>query len=250
MKKINKKILIITCIVCLLPIAIGLAYRSELPDRVVIHFDAKNNPDKYATRNQFIYGIPVIMMVLQIICCVISDLRSKNNDKEIMPTFKWIIPVLTITMYVITLAYALAKKLDIRRIAMIILSVILLVIGNYIPQNTGKIKKGKNKKTNKIPSIVLIIDGILSVMTILTDDIRYSIAVVIVVVAEIIILAVYAITSVKKKRAKPVTRTSSKVINSSVKVEVKTTTKPAEKESEKKKTNPKAKAKKSTNKKK
>lgn len=236
MKKINKKILIITCIVCLLPIAIGLAYAKELPDSVVIHFDAKNNPDKYATRNQFIYGIPVIMMILQIACCVISDLCSKNTDKDIMPTFKWIIPVLTVTMYVITLAYALAKKLDIRRIAMIILSVMLLVIGNYIPQNTGKIqKKGKNKKTNKIPSIVLIIDGILSVMTILTDDVRYSIAVVIAIVVEVIILAVYAIILAKKKRAKPTTKTSSKVINSAVKVEVKTTTKPAPKGNKKRK---------------
>lgn len=245
MKKINKKILIITCIVCLLPIVIGLAYAKDLPNSVVIHFDAKNNPDKYATRNQFIYGIPVIMMVLQIICCVISDLqqeRNKKNKSQTMTTAKWIVPILSITMYVITLAYALGKKLDIRRMAMIILGVILLVIGNYIPQDTSKTNKGKNKKINKIPSIVLIIDGILSVMTILTDDIRFSIAVGVMLVIEVIILGVYAIISTKKKIAKPITRTRSKVINSSVKVEVKTTTKPATKGNKKRK--------KSTNKKK
>ena len=45
MKKINWKMLVITCIVSILPIFIGLYFYSKLPESIGIHFDINNNPD-------------------------------------------------------------------------------------------------------------------------------------------------------------------------------------------------------------
>ena len=39
MKKIDWKILIVTSLLCLAPIAIGLMYYDALPESVAIHFD-------------------------------------------------------------------------------------------------------------------------------------------------------------------------------------------------------------------
>ena len=45
MKKINYKILLVTCIVTLFPIALGLVFYDSLPNEMAVHFNIKNNPD-------------------------------------------------------------------------------------------------------------------------------------------------------------------------------------------------------------
>jgi len=47
MKKINYKILLVTCIVTLFPIALGLVFYDSLPNEMAVHFNIKNNPDNY-----------------------------------------------------------------------------------------------------------------------------------------------------------------------------------------------------------
>lgn len=58
MKKINFKILFVTCIVCLLPIIIGLVFYNQLPEQIAIHFDINNNPDTFFPKLAFIFGMP------------------------------------------------------------------------------------------------------------------------------------------------------------------------------------------------
>ena len=43
MKKINMKSLIITSIVCLLPIIFGLIFYNSLPENIAIHWGIDNN---------------------------------------------------------------------------------------------------------------------------------------------------------------------------------------------------------------
>ena len=140
MKKINFKILIITCIVCLLPIILGLVFYNELPNKVAIHFDINGNPDNYFPKVLFIFAIPVFMMFMQAFCCIVSDMSDKNPEanKRAVGVYKWIIPVLSILLYVITLMFALGSSIDIRKVVMIILGIMFITMGN------------KNKKDNRI----------------------------------------------------------------------------------------------------
>ena len=104
MKKINMKILIITSLVCLSPILLGLGFYNELPENVAIHFDINNNPNNYFPKLVFIFVMPLIMLLLQLICCITTDLSNKNIEanKKVTTIFKWIIPTLSIIIYVIT----------------------------------------------------------------------------------------------------------------------------------------------------
>lgn len=199
MKKINMKILIITSLVCLSPILLGLGFYNELPENVAIHFDINNNPNNYFPKLVFIFVMPLIMLLLQLICCITTDLSNKNIEanKKVTTIFKWIIPTLSIIMYVITIMYSLGNSIDIRKVVMCILGILFIVMGNYLPKTVGNVKfpgiKGENlkKKLLKISAYFLILDGILCLFSILFKPL-VSILIIVFFIFEMILLYMYA----------------------------------------------------------
>lgn len=206
MKKINFKTLIVTSLACLLPILIGLVYYNQLPDQVAIHFDINNNPDNYFSKAAFVFGMPVIMMLIQVFSFLMSDLTDKNKEanKKAMSVFKWIIPMITIVLYIVTILYALGKALDIRVIVMFILGTMFIVMGNYTPKTKGMLHFGTKKiadeelerKVNRISGYILILDGLMCIISTIFNPI-VSICVVGLLVVEAIVLAIYTWSKVK-----------------------------------------------------
>lgn len=210
MRKINLKNLIITVIVCLLPIIIGVLFYNKLPESVAIHWGINNNPNGYFSKLAFVFGLPIIMAALQIFCCISSDLSDKNPEanKKAVTIFKWIIPILTIVLYIITIMYALGSNLDIRKIAMVILGIVFIVFGNYMPKVRGSyyinmkplwIKNKDEKLANRVIkhiAYMLIITGILCILSILFEPI---ISIIIVCISIIYTLVIYSYAYIKSR---------------------------------------------------
>ena len=117
MKFIKWKSLIITCIVCLLPILLGIALWDNLPDTMAIHFNINNEPDNFSSKGFVVFGLPLLMVLLQMFCCFINDINSHKHGERIKfeRATKWIIPVMTVILQVITLGYGLGFNIDIRK---------------------------------------------------------------------------------------------------------------------------------------
>lgn len=145
MKKINWKILILTSFVCVLPMILGVAIYDKMPEQMPVHFNINNEVDRYASKNFALFGLPIIMLAMQIFTCLISDISENKKGKEpkIIAIAKWIIPVLTIVIYIITIQVALGNLLDVRKWIMLVLSVIYILIGNYMPKVSYEQMKGK-----------------------------------------------------------------------------------------------------------
>lgn len=179
MKKINIKNLVITSIVCLIPIICGLIFYNELPESIAIHWGINNNPDGYFSKPAFVFGMPIMMVVLQIFCSIVSDLSDKNPEanKKAVTIYKWIIPILTVILYIVTIMIALGNNLDVRRIVMIILGILFIVVGNYLPKVKGdyymnsKVFWSKNRdeklvnKAARVTGYMLIIGGLLCLLS-------------------------------------------------------------------------------------
>lgn len=206
MKKINYKTLIITCITTLLPIALGIVFYNKLPNQIAIHFDINNNANGYFSKEEFIFGIPILMAIFQIILCAINDLADTHPEanKKIISVTKWIIPILTIIMYIITIIYNIGNKLDIRRIVMIIVGVLFIIIGNYLPKTKKninglkKLSENEYKKIAKISGYALIINGLLCLISNLFNQ-YISIAVIVLIILETLIIYVYSLTKKEEK---------------------------------------------------
>ncbi len=145
MKKIDWKTLISSAIVCLLPILLGLIFYAKLPEKMPIHFNINNEVDAYASKNFALFGIPILMTVLQIFCCSISDWKGNISGKK--PKFitivKWIIPILSIVISVIMIEIPLGSTVDVRKSIVLVLGILYIIMGNYMPKMTYDQMKGK-----------------------------------------------------------------------------------------------------------
>lgn len=172
MKFVKWRIMLITCAVCLLPIILGIALWEQLPDQMAIHFDINNRADNFASKEFAVFIMPFIMVLLQIFCCVINDINAKKHGerKKFEMATKWIIPVMSIVLQIITFVYNLGKNLDIRRIVMIIVCAVFLVIGNYLPKfdyiKNYNLEAEKARKINRFIGYETVIMAILGLISI------------------------------------------------------------------------------------
>ncbi len=167
MKFMKWKILIISSVVCLLPILLGLAMWNSLPDAIAIHFDFYGNPDNYAKKGFVVFGLPALMVVLQAFCCFVNDLNAHKfgERKKFEMATKWIIPAMSIVLQVATLGYSVGWNIDIRKVAAVVVGGIFVVIGNYMPKfdriKNYDLDSEKARKVNRFIGYESVVMGVL-----------------------------------------------------------------------------------------
>ena len=83
--KENRKTMILTCMLCLLPMALGLYFYKELPEQMPIHWNAAGEVDGYAPKMLAVFGFPVFFAVLELLMFfVILNDPKKQNQSNIM----------------------------------------------------------------------------------------------------------------------------------------------------------------------
>ena len=135
MKKIDWKILIITGLICLIPIIFGVILYDQLPEQMAVHFGVNNEPNSFAPKEFALFGIPIFMFALQVFCCIFSDfMEEKKQNKKYITIYKWIIPIIEMVVYLTMLAYGAGIELDMRMIVCITLGIVFTLVGNYMPK--------------------------------------------------------------------------------------------------------------------
>lgn len=203
MKHIKWKIIIITSLVTLLPILFGVAVWNQLPDVIATHFGINGNPDGFSSKGFTVFGMPFLMVALQIFGCVVTDVKAyKHGEKIKFERFvKWIIPCISVVVQMSIFAVALGGNVDIRRIAMIIVGAEFIGIGNYLPKfdyiKHYNLDTEKARKINRFVGIETFIMGVLALVTIFLPTI-FSVAWLVLVVPYVIIGLVYGIVVGRK----------------------------------------------------
>jgi len=203
MKFIKWKIMIQTCLVCLLPVLFGLALWNRLPDAVAIHFDINNNPDNFSSKGFAVFGLPMLMAVLQVVCCIINDINAKKHGerRKFELATKWIIPVMAVVLQIATLGYAMGWNIDIRRVAAIIVGCVLIVMGNYLPKldyvKNYDLDTEKARKINRFTGVASVIMGFAFLVSIFLPA-YCTIACVVLLIPYAIICTIYGVVTVKK----------------------------------------------------
>ena len=197
------KILIITSIVCLLPILLGLILWDCLPESIAIHFDIYNTPDNFASKGFVVFVLPVMMVLLQVFCCFVNDINAKKHGerKKFERATKWIIPVMSVVLQTVTLGIALGWNIDVRRFAAILVGLILVLVGNYLPKldyiKNYDVDAEKARKINRFIGIETVIMGLLFLISTFLPPIS-TILCMILFIPYAIIAAIYGIKTGKK----------------------------------------------------
>lgn len=134
-KRILGKYDIISLIICLMTIIPGLMIYKDLPKEVAVHFDINGNADGFASRGFTCFAMPLIFTAIQLVLCIITNLawkEEKNKKGEMV--IKILPAIVFFVMMIWMLLNAKEKNLDIKAFVGIVMTVIFLVCGNFLPK--------------------------------------------------------------------------------------------------------------------
>ena len=134
----NKFTIIITFVIVLIPMLVGVAFWDALPEQVAIHWGASGEPDRWCAKAFAVYAVPLIMLALHWACLFATrfDKKNRNQNPKMMNITYWLVPAVSWVANGMTYADALGKDIDVIRLLPIIMGVLFLLIGNYLPKCT------------------------------------------------------------------------------------------------------------------
>ena len=134
--KINKNLFVITTIIILLPIVVGLIFWNQLPETMATHWGTDNEPNGWSSKAMTVFGIPGIMAAMHIFCILITfaDPKKSNIGKKAIGIVYWILPAVSLSIMSATYAYALGLNVNIGMICCVLMGIIFIALGNYLPK--------------------------------------------------------------------------------------------------------------------
>ena len=135
MKKYKKRI-IISSVITLLPILAGLILWNRLPDTIATHFGNDNVANGWSSKPFVVFAMPLLLLGLHlfILFVTMNDPKRKNISEKMFGFLIWFVPVLSVFIFSITYCNALGMNVNIGMAVNIIVGIVFLVIGNYMPK--------------------------------------------------------------------------------------------------------------------
>ena len=132
----NKKLLIATSLLTLLPIPIGLLLWDKFPETMAIHFGITGQADGYASPSFAVFVLPLILLAVHWVCILATalDKGNKNRNQKLQTIVLWIIPLIgnlsCCGMYALALGWEFSPVVW----TMVPMGLLFAVIGNYMPK--------------------------------------------------------------------------------------------------------------------
>ena len=115
---------------------LALAFYDRLPDQMPIHFDSAGIADNYASKAVAGFAIPGGMALLNLLVHFFlnTDPKRDNTRGAARTLGLWLVPVLSIVCSVIMLYKGMGYDVSVETIIPVLLGVVFVVIGNYLPK--------------------------------------------------------------------------------------------------------------------
>lgn len=176
----NKRIIWITSLLCLLPLFFSAAVYSGLPEQIAIHWNSAGEADNYVNKAIGAFGIPILFVAINLMLTKMRYVGDPKGDGQVKAKGSWLIyvwtaPVLSVLLTPITLLMAMGVAIPITMVASLIVGIVLIILGNYLPKSRQNsffgiklpwtMKDTNNwNKTQRIAGYVWITGGLLVII--------------------------------------------------------------------------------------
>ena len=209
----NKKQLIITSIVCVLPMIVGAILYSRLPEQLPTHFDMKGNVDDYSSKAFVCFGLPIIMLLINLFVHIgiNNDPKSEGANKIAVGIGQWTAPVTSIIISIVSFAPSLGVVLPETKTWIFLVGILIIVLGNYLPKCRQNYTVGIKlpwtlndvdnwNKTHRMAGVLWIICGILFSVSAFLGKVGEGLMIAIIIIM-VCVPAAYSYALYKKKNA-------------------------------------------------
>lgn len=213
----NNKFLIITTIICILPMILGIVFYNKLPDEVITHWNAEGAADGYLEKNFAVFGLPLIMAGLNILLHfqINNDPKYERMGRMIVLISKLTVPVISVLMISASVIYSIEEyrpSVSVTKIVLILVSLLIILMGNYMPKCRQNYTVGIKlpwtlddednwNKTHRLAGYVWMAAGIIMlIFTLLGKVHAYSMIILIVIISAV--PAVYSYLLYRKNNKK------------------------------------------------
>lgn len=120
----------------LLPLVCILVTYNKLPAQVATHFDFHGTPDGYMDKFLGLYGVWAFMLLLHIFCTFMTfkDPKKSNIPEVGLRIILMICPVICLMVTLLIITYSLGYRFDMTFIVNIVIGLIFIILGNYLPK--------------------------------------------------------------------------------------------------------------------
>ena len=136
----KKKLMInmlLTSAVALLPMLLGIALYSDLPDRVPTHWGFDGEINSWSGKNTVVFSMPIGMALLSILVQLMleNDPKKSNMSAAVKAISRWLCPVMSLIFVPASLLSAIGYDLPMSLIACLLVGAVLIIMGNYLPKS-------------------------------------------------------------------------------------------------------------------
>ena len=133
----NKRTMIITSILCLLPEILSVILYQRLPEQIAVHRNSAGEINGYLPKAMAAFGMPVVFLLLNIFSNIslLYDPRRMNQPKALRTVGIWMVPLISLILVPATLIMSLGVKFPISTFSFILTGIVLIITGNYLPKS-------------------------------------------------------------------------------------------------------------------
>ena len=134
--KMNKKLLIVTSIVILLPILWGLIIWSQLPNQIPIHFNVAGQANNFQSKPLAVFGLPLFLLLVHlfVIFMTARDPKNRTMNEKMGKVIYWLTPIVSLSVFYLIYSKALGSTTNPSIFVSALLGLIFVMMGNYMPK--------------------------------------------------------------------------------------------------------------------
>ena len=132
----NKKLLILTSLLTLLPIPVGLLLWNRFPETMAVHWGITGQVDGYASPGFMVFGLPLLMLAFHWLCVFFTalDKGNRGRNQKMFRVVLWTIPIISNLSLLGLYAFALDVEFSPVVWTVVPMGLLFAVIGNYLPK--------------------------------------------------------------------------------------------------------------------
>lgn len=132
----NKRKLIISSLITLLPILVGLILWQELPPSIATHWGADGNADGWSSRFSAVFFPPLLMLAVHwiLIFFIGKDPNNNQQHRKVFNLLYWMIPMISLAANGTIYAVALGNAFNPLLLVQLLMGIMFVGLGNYMPK--------------------------------------------------------------------------------------------------------------------